>query len=143
MNKKFYLPLLLALLVVITGCKMGSMSSEDFSVNPNPLEVVAGKVEATITGVFPEKYFKKRVTVTVTPYLVYADGETAGTPFVYQGEKIVGNNEEIEYKMGGTITIRRVSGYARQPHRPSDGEELYERLHVLQDWSLQGRNSGI
>lgn len=105
MNKKFYLPLLLALLVVITGCKMGSMSSEDFSVNPNPLEVVAGKVEATITGVFPEKYFKKRVTVTVTPYLVYADGETAGTPFVYQGEKIVGNNEEIEYKMGGTITM--------------------------------------
>ena len=89
MNKKFYLPLLLALLVVITGCKMGSMSSEDFTVNPNPLEVVAGKVDATITGVFPEKYFKKRVTVTVTPYLVYADGETAGTPFVYVRSQLI------------------------------------------------------
>lgn len=105
MNKKLYLPLLLALIVVITGCKMGSLTSENFTVNPNPLEVVGGKVDATITGVFPEKYFKKKVTVTVTPYMVYAEGETAGTPFTYQGEKIVGNNQEIEYKLGGTITM--------------------------------------
>ncbi len=105
MNKKFYLPLLFAIVIAIAGCKMGDISSENFSVNPNPLEVVGGKVDATITGVFPEKYFKKKVTVTVTPYLVYADGETAGTPFVYQGEKIVGNNQEISYKLGGTITM--------------------------------------
>lgn len=105
MNKKFYLPLLFAIVVAIAGCKMGDISSENFSVNPNPLEVVGGKVDATITGVFPEKYFKKKVTVTVTPYLVYAEGETAGTPFVYQGEKIVGNNQEISYKLGGTITM--------------------------------------
>ncbi|MBP3354602.1 MAG: hypothetical protein J6L02_08150 [Bacteroidales bacterium] len=105
MNKKFYLPLLFAIVIAIAGCKMGDISSENFSVNPNPLEVVGGKVDATITGVFPEKYFKKKVTVTVTPYLVYAEGETAGTPFVYQGEKIVGNNQEISYKLGGTITM--------------------------------------
>lgn len=105
MNKKFYLPLLFAIVVAIAGCKMGDISSENFSVNPNPLEVVGGKVDATITGVFPEKYFKKKVTVTVTPYLVYAEGETAGTPYVYQGEKIVGNDQEISYKLGGTITM--------------------------------------
>ncbi|MEG1999022.1 MAG: hypothetical protein RR015_03305, partial [Bacteroidales bacterium] len=106
MNKKVYLPILLALIVAITGCKkMGPLSSDNFSVNPNPLEVIAGKINATITGVFPEKYFKKKVTVKVTPYLVYANGETAGTPYVYQGEKIVGNDQSISYKMGGTISM--------------------------------------
>lgn len=106
MNKKLYLPILLALIVAITGCKkMGPLSSDNFSVNPSPLEVVAGKINATITGVFPEKYFKKKVTVKVTPILVYANGETAGTPFVYQGEKIVGNDQAISYKMGGSISM--------------------------------------
>lgn len=84
---------------------MGALSSENFTVNPNPLEVVAGKVNATITGVFPEKYFNKKVTVTVTPYLVYESGETAGTPYVYQGEKVKGNDQTISYKLGGTITM--------------------------------------
>lgn len=107
MNKKLYLPLLLTLVVaIVAGCKkMGALSSENFTVNPNPLEVVAGKVNATITGVFPEKYFNKKVTVTVTPYLVYESGETAGTPYVYQGEKVTGNNQSISYKLGGTVTM--------------------------------------
>lgn len=107
MNKKLYLPILLTLIVaIVAGCKkMGALSSENFTVNPNPLEVVAGKVNATVTGVFPEKYFNKKVTVTITPYLVYESGETAGTPFVYQGEKVTGNDQTISYKMGGTITM--------------------------------------
>ena len=107
MNKKLYLPILLTLIVaIVAGCKkMGALSSENFTVNPNPLEVVAGKVNATITGVFPEKYFNKKVTVTVTPYLVYESGETAGTPYVYQGEKVTGNDQTISYKLGGTITM--------------------------------------
>ena len=57
MSKKLYLPLLMALLVVFTGCKkMGPLSADYFTVNPNPLEVVGGEVAATITGKFPAKY---------------------------------------------------------------------------------------
>ena len=113
MNKKLYLPILLTLIVaIVAGCKkMGALSSENFTVNPNPLEVVAGKVNATITGVFPEKYFNKKVTVTVTPYLVYESGETAGTPYVYQGEKVTGNDQTISDKLGGTITMPASSNY--------------------------------
>lgn len=63
MNKKLYLPLLLAVLVAFVGCKkMGGLSADYFTVTPSPLEVVGGKVAATITGKFPEKYFKKKVT---------------------------------------------------------------------------------
>ena len=57
MNKKLYLPLLLAVLVAFVGCKkMGGLKAEYFTVTPNPLEVVGGEVPATITGQFPEKY---------------------------------------------------------------------------------------
>ena len=77
MNKKLYLPLLLAVLVAFVGCKkMGGLKAEYFTVTPNPLEVVGGEVPATITGQFPEKYFNKKATVVVTPYLVYEGGET-------------------------------------------------------------------
>ena len=107
MSKKLHLPLLMALLVVFTGCKkMGPLSADYFTVNPNPLEVVGGEVAATITGKFPAKYFNKKAIVTVTPYLVYEGGETAAAPFVYQGEKVEGNNQTISYKMGGNITMK-------------------------------------
>ena len=107
MSKKLYLPLLMALLVIFTGCKkMGPLSADYFTVNPNPLEVVGGEVPATITGKFPAKYFNKKAVVTVTPYLVYEGGETAAAPFVYQGEKVEGNNQAISYKMGGNITMK-------------------------------------
>ena len=107
MNKKLYLPLLLAVLVAFVGCKkMGGLKAEYFTVTPNPLEVVGGEVPATITGQFPEKYFNKKATVVVTPYLVYEGGETAGTPYTYQGEKVVGNDQTISYKLGGNITMK-------------------------------------
>lgn len=107
MSKKIYLPFLMALLFAFTGCKkMGPLSADYFTVTPSPLEVIGGEVPATITGKFPEKYFKKNAVVTVTPYLTYEGGEAAGAPFVYQGEKVQGNNQAISYKMGGNITMK-------------------------------------
>ena len=90
MIKKIYLPLMLLMTLAFVGCNkdMKPLSADYFTVTPSPLEVVGGQVPATVTGTFPEKYFDKKSVVTVTPYLVYADGETAGTPFVYQGEKV-------------------------------------------------------
>lgn len=115
MNKKLYLPLLLAVLVAFVGCKkMGGLSADYFTVTPSPLEVVGGKVAATITGKFPEKYFKKKVTVTVTPYLVYEGGETAAASYTYQGEKVKGNNQTISYKLGGNITMKASFDYIPQ-----------------------------
>lgn len=107
MIKKIYLPLMLLMTLAFVGCNkdMKPLSADYFTVTPSPLEVVGGQVPATVTGTFPEKYFDKKSVVTVTPYLVYADGETAGTPFVYQGEKVEGNDQAISYKMGDRKSV--------------------------------------
>ena len=128
MNRKLYLPLLMALVLAFTSCskKMGELSADYFTVTPNPLVAVGGQVPATINGTFPEKYFDKKSVVTVTPVLVYAEGETAGTPFVYQGEKVTGNDQTISYKMGGNITMRTSFKYIPQMRK----SELYLAFSV-------------
>ena len=66
MTKKLYLPFLMAMVVALmTSCskKMGELSSDYFTVTPQVLEAVGGKVPATINGKFPEKYFNKKAVV--------------------------------------------------------------------------------
>ena len=93
--------------VALTSCsKMGALSADNFNVTPSPLEAVGDQVPATINGRFPEKYLKKKATVTVTPVLRYADGETTGTPATFQGEKVEGNNQTISYRVGGNYTMK-------------------------------------
>ena len=97
----------MVLLAACASCqKLGPLKPEYFEVNPNPLEVKAGKVEGTITGTFPEKYFAEKAELEVITVLKYEGGEaisTLGSSF-YQGTKVEGNDTEIQYKAGGTVT---------------------------------------
>ena len=113
MTKKLYLPLLLAVVAVLSSCssKMGELSSDYFTVTPQVLEAVGGKVPATINGKFPEKYFNKKAVVEVTPVLKWEGGEAKGQPAVFQGEKVEGNNQSISYKMGGNYTMKTSFDY--------------------------------
>ena len=113
MTKKLYLPLLVALVAVLTSCssKMGELSSDYFTVTPQVLEAVGGKVPATINGKFPEKYFKKKAVVEVTPVLRWDGGEAKGQPATFQGEKVQGNDQTISYKTGGTYTMKASFDY--------------------------------
>lgn len=114
MTKKLYLPFLMAMVVALmTSCsgKMGELSSDYFTVTPQVLEAVGGKVPATINGKFPEKYFKKNAVVEVTPVLKWNGGEAKGQPAVFQGEKIEGNDQTISYKMGGSYTLKTSFDY--------------------------------
>ena len=113
MRRNLTFPLLLLCLMTLVGCnkEMTPLSADYFKVNPSPLEAKGGMVTATVTGTFPEKYFDKNAVVTVTPYMVYAEGETAGTPFTYQGEKVKGNDQSISYKAGGVVTMPVAFGY--------------------------------
>ena len=113
MTKKLYLPLLLAVVAVLSSCssKMGELSSDYFTVTPQVLEAVGGKVPATINGKFPEKYFNKKAVVEVTPVLKWEGGEVKGQPAVFQGEKVEGNNQSISYKMGGNYTMKTSFDY--------------------------------
>ncbi len=107
MNQKFSFTVALASALMLTSCgsKLGQFSSDYFTTNPNPLEVVGQKVPATVTGRVPAKFFVKDATVTVTPYLVYNGQETASQSFTFQGEKVKGNAPVISYDNGGTVTI--------------------------------------
>ena len=86
--------------------KLGDLSADNFKVTPTPLEAVGGEVPATINGIFPEKYLKKKAVVTVTPVLKYEGGEAIGQSATFQGEKVEGNDTEISYKVGGTYTMK-------------------------------------
>ena len=109
MTKKLYLPLLMAMVVALfSSCskKMGELSADYFTVTPQVLEAVGGKVPATINGKFPEKYFNKKAVVEVTPVLKWNGGEAKGQPATFQGEKVEGNDQTISYKMGGSYTMK-------------------------------------
>ena len=113
MTKKLYLPLLMAMVVALfSSCKkMGELSADYFTVTPQVLEAVAGKVPVTINGKFPEKYFKKKAVVEVTPVLRWEGGEAKGQPMTFQGEKVEGNDQTISYKMGGSYTMKTTFDY--------------------------------
>ena len=110
--KKNGILLLLAAAGLLTACsgKLGTLSADNFNVTPNPLETEAGQVPATINGMFPEKYMKKKAVVKVIPQLRYqtlqgmksVNGESA----TFQGEKVLGNDQTISYQTGGRYTMK-------------------------------------
>ena len=113
MKKRNYLLLSAASVLFMASCsKMGPLSADNFTVTPNPLESQAGKVAATVNGTFPEKYMKKKAVVTVTPELRYANGQVAkGQSATFQGEKVMGNDQTISYKVGGRYTMKTSFDY--------------------------------
>jgi len=109
--------------VALTSCsgKLGALSADNFTVNPNPLETQVGQVPATINGVFPEKYMNKKAVVTVTPELRFNGKAVKGESATFQGEKVQGNNQTISYKVGGRYAMKTNFNY--QPEMQQS--ELY------------------
>lgn len=107
MNRKLCVLAAAGALLTLSSCgkKLGQFSSDYFTVNPNPLEVVGEKVPATVTARVPAKFFVKNAEVTVTPYLVYNGTESASQAYSFQGEKVRGNAPVVSYERGGTLTI--------------------------------------
>ena len=108
MRKNLILAALAAIAFVFTSCsKLGPLSADNFEVTPNPLETMGGNVPATINGKFPEKYMKRKAVVTVIPELRYGNREVAqGLPATFQGEKVLGNDQTISYRLGGHYTMK-------------------------------------
>jgi len=95
MRKQFLFTVSLILTLFFSSCNkdLTALDPGLFKCTPNPLEEKGGVVNATITGKFPEKYFAKNATVTVTPVLKFKGQEVKGQTAVFQGEKVVGNVE--------------------------------------------------
>ena len=111
MKQKGLLLLSAAAILLTSSCsKLGPLSADNFKVNPNPLETEAGTVSATINGMFPEKYMKKKAVVTVTPQLRYQTTQglktVNGEKATFQGEKVLGNDQTISYLLGGRYTMK-------------------------------------
>ena len=118
MRKTQSLLLAIGAMLLLAACsgKMGALDPKYFSVTPNPLETQGGNVEATISGTFPEKYMKKKAVVTVIPELRSAiDNSTLiGQSASFQGEKVLGNDQTINYRLGGRYTMKTNFTYAPQ-----------------------------
>ena len=113
MRKNLILSISALAILALTSCsKLGALSADKFNVTPNPLETLGGEVPATINGMFPEKYMKKKAVVTVTPELRYGNGQVAkGTSATFQGEKVQGNDQTISYLVGGHYTMKTAFAY--------------------------------
>ena len=91
---------------------MGELAPSNFDVNPSPLETQGGEVVATIHGKFPPKYLKKKAVVSVIPELHYGNGQVARSEgATFMGEKVLGNDQRINYQFGGIYTIKCKLGY--------------------------------
>lgn len=113
MKKQLFFALSMVVAIILCSCSkdMGALDPTSFKCTPNPLEVKGGKVNATINGAFPVKYFNKNAVVTVTPVLRFQGQEVKSTPATFQGEKVIGNNKVISYKAGGSYTINASFNY--------------------------------
>ena len=117
MKKLVFLSAVAVATLTSCGGKLGELSADNFKVVPNPLVAESGQVPATINGMLPEKYMAKKAVVTVTPELRFTDNGVAtavkGQSATFQGEKVLGNDQSISYKVGGHYTMK--ANFAYQP----------------------------
>ncbi|MDE5629514.1 MAG: hypothetical protein K2I69_08140 [Muribaculaceae bacterium] len=107
MNRKLCYVVAAGLVLTVSSCgkKLGQFSSDYFTADPNPLEVVGTNVPGRVSAKIPAKFFVKNAEVTVTPTLVFNGKEVTSQAYSFQGEKVRGNNPVISYEYGGTQTI--------------------------------------
>ena len=104
--KKSILFVGLAVVMALTSCSKLKLTADNFKVTPTPLEASGGQVPATITANFPEKCIPKKAVVVVTPVLKYEGGEAASESATFQGQKVEGNGTSVQYKVGGTYSMK-------------------------------------
>ena len=122
--KKFkivYFVALVAVTLLATSCgsvkNMLSQASDiKWSVTPDVLEMHGDKVQITITGKIPPKYFHKKGILVVSPVLKYKGGEKIFDNKTFQGEGISGNNKVILFETGKIETGGELTFSATIPY---------------------------
>ena len=100
---------MLLLAVTLVSCnglkKMAkNYNNVNYEVTPEVLEANGGKVNFTVKGTFPPKYFNKKAAVLIQPVLTYEGGELQLAPVLLKGEKVNGDGTTVSYANGGTFT---------------------------------------
>ncbi len=88
------------------GLKSMVKKFDEVSIEATPkvLEEHGEKIEVTIKGTVPEKYFSKKAAMCLTPVLKYDGGETVLPSFTLKGEDVSGDGTLINNKIGGSFT---------------------------------------
>lgn len=89
---------------LFAGC-VSTQMPEDYTVEPNPLEVHGNTVEVTVSGTIPERSFHRRATVELYPVLRYANQELKLEPIKMRGEKAEGEGIIVPTKEGRRIEL--------------------------------------
>lgn len=92
---------------ITSGCGVKTnMGTNNYTVNPNPLEVKGDSILITMTATVPAKAFNPKANVQFQPYLKTAKGDVQLKAVTLGGEKVV---EAVDFKInsktGGKITF--------------------------------------
>ncbi len=105
-------------IILLNSCGLSHMANKyntvNYVVNPENLEAHAGKITLDLEANFPEKYFAKQATVSLTPVLVYETGETAFKTIKIQGEEATGGEKTIFYATGGKFSYQDNIDYEKK-----------------------------
>jgi len=114
LNLKIVVALVLSA-ALMSGCGLKKMakkySTVKYEAKPEMLETHGGKINTAVKGVFPAKYFDKKVTVEFTPVLKYEGGSYTCKSIKIQGEKITGDGITINKVNGGSFDWADVIPY--------------------------------
>lgn len=100
---------------ILSSCGFKKMIKNYAKVNyeavPAVLESHGGKVQVTINGKIPAKYFHSKAVIEITPVLTYAGGSTTLKTIRLKGEKAEGEGTVISKKNGGSFSASDVFDY--------------------------------
>jgi len=132
----------------------------NYELTPNPVEMHGDSVAITLSGSFPEKYFHKKVSATVTPVIVFGENSENFEVLKLKGEDSEAEGSTINYEKGGsfshtanipykdgmqTATVElRVSGEFKgktkdlDPRKVADGTMITSKLVMSSDKGIVG-----
>jgi Flp pilus assembly protein TadD len=83
----------------------------NYELTPNPVEMHGDSVAISLSGSFPEKYFNKKVSATVTPVIVYGENSESFDVLKLKGEVSEAEGAVINYEKGGSFSHSAVIPY--------------------------------
>lgn len=83
----------------------------NYELTPNPVEMHGDSIRISLNGSFPEKYFNKKVSATVTPVIVYGENSESFDVLKLKGEVSEEEGATINYEKGGSISHTAVIPY--------------------------------
>ncbi len=83
----------------------------NYELTPNPVEMHGDSIAINLSGSFPDKYFHKKVSATVTPVIVYGENSENFEALKLKGEDSEAEGNTINYEKGGSFSHAAVIPY--------------------------------